>query len=156
MRLIFFYAILIMVTLMGCFGNSKTIFIKDSGGIAIDDCMVLAVESNIFPGNQQGVFYTDHDGKVQIPYHGQILYYAGKPQYKLSFKASVKNQENITIYREAQTLPCNWEVLENRSLQEELSGMRIDPVQKRYFDTAEVIMESQPPKGSKLEKEPTI
>ena len=54
MKAIFVSSILIIFfTLTGCLNSSKTIYIRDSKGEPIKQCMVLAVESNMFFPNKK-------------------------------------------------------------------------------------------------------
>lgn len=151
MKSVFISAILVMslAALTGCLSSSKTIYIRDSKGEAVEQCIVLAVESNMLSSNKKGIFYSDHKGEVQIPYHGQILYYAGKEQYKISFIASAKKQVDITIYNEAQTLPDNTSVSKSIGVPcQDLSEVTLNPSEINYFSSTEVVMHA--PRGSAL------
>ena len=142
MKAIFVSSILIIFfTLTGCLNSSKTIYIRDSKGEPIKQCMVLAVESNMFFPNKKGIFYTDHKGQAQIPYHGQILYYAGKEQYKISLIASAEKQVDITIYNETQVFPDNTIVSKSIGVPRQyLSGATLTPLEINYFTSTSVIM----------------
>ena len=141
MKALFFSAILIMFTLTGCLSSAKTIYIRDSQGEPVEQCMVLAAESNILYPNKKGIFYSDHKGQVQIPYHGQVLYYAGKEQYKISFIGSAKKQADITIYNETQTLPDNTFVSKSIGVPRQyLSEVILNPTEINYFSSTQVII----------------
>ena len=132
--LFFFFA-----TLTGC--APKLIYLRDSAGNAIAQGMVLAVESNIFWPNQIGIFYSNHNGQVKIPYHWQVSYYAGKESFKISWIATAEEQVVLTLYQETQTLPEN--VVESKSIgvpQWDLSKVPLNPSKQKYFSSTDVII----------------
>ena len=141
MKAIFVLNILIIsFALTGCLNSSKTIYIRDSQGEAVKECMVLAVESNMLYPNQKGIFYSDDKGQVLIPYHGNVLYYAGKEQYKISLIASAEKQVDITIYNETQTFPDNTIVSKSIGVPRQyLSGATLTPFEINYFTSTSVI-----------------
>ena len=102
--------------------------------------MVFAVESNMLYPNQKGIFYSDDKGQVIIPYHGNVLYYAGKEQYKISLIASAEKQVDITIYNETQAFPDNTIVSKSIGVPRQyLSGATLTPFEINYFTSTSVI-----------------
>lgn len=125
----------------GCLNSSKTIYIRDSQGEAVKQCMVLAVESNMLYPNKKGIFYSDDKGQVLIPYHGNVLYYAGKEQYKITLIGSAKKQVDITIYNETQTLPDNIVVSESIGVpRQALSEITLNQDEINYFGSTSMVM----------------
>lgn len=141
MKAILVPVILIIGTVTGCLNSHKTICIRDSQGNPINQCMLLAIESQIFLPNKRGIFYSDQKGRVQIPYRGYVLYYAGKNHYKISSTASAKENVDITIYNDSQILPSNIFISKSIGvLHEYLSGIPLYPMEIEYFTSTQVVI----------------
>lgn len=138
--------LILLLALTGCLNPSKTVHVIDSKGESMKQCMVLAVESNMLYPNKIGIFYTDDKGQVQIPYHGQVLYYAGKEQYQISTVGSAKQQVNIILYNKNQALPDYTVVSENIGIPSHiLSEAALTPLEVKYYSSNSIII--LPPKG---------
>lgn len=88
-----------------CFMDGKNICVVDMSGQPVGDCFVVAVESNIALNNRAGIYQTNEQGKVKIPYHSLIRYFAGKEGYRISIKHSAEKEVRIVLYERNKILP---------------------------------------------------
>lgn len=88
-----------------CFSGGKNICVVDMTGHPVDHCFVVAVESNIAINNRAGIYHTDKQGNVKIPYHSQIRYFAGKEGYRISIRNSAGKDVRIVLYERNKILP---------------------------------------------------
>lgn len=100
----------------GClfFPDGKTVTVVDMNGAPVKDCSVVAVESNIVWNNRAGIYQTNEQGKVKIPYHSLIEYFAGKEGYRISTKESVEKDVRIVLYERNRILPMQTKTMRVR------------------------------------------
>lgn len=138
-RAVYYGLGIVLLTVAGCRWSKKTVWVKDGCGHAVANCMIYAAEENILPGNDSALFFTDQEGKAEIPYFSLVAYYAGLPQYYVTYKSSAAKEVNITLH-DCRQVPEKFYILNGKLSESDLQSIK-DENALEYFSSSVIISE---------------